>query len=356
MARKPFPRNSSNISGSVLELKHTDVCGPMQTMTPSHKRYLLTLIDDYSRYTVMYLLRHKSEVAQRIQEYIQHAKTKFNKTPKVFRSDRGTEFVNKDLKDLFSKEAMLTTINSEEVKLVSRDTLDCVEYLKKRVHKHLDKYEEDNSQTGGLHRIITVKLGAKVMLMRNIDVTLGLINGTIGKIVGFLRAPDSEDINTVQFRLSTSTVHSLQRITSKFQIMDKAYVLRYRFPISLSYVITIHKWQRLSVKTVVVDIGNSIFSCGQAYVALSRVTTLNGLHIINFDSCMVKANTLVIQEYNRLRSIYRPDLAALKFCCDSMRRMLLTRKSSDVMRAVAQAYVGIDVQILNSFAVRQHAL
>ncbi|XP_046143150.1 uncharacterized protein LOC123988154 [Osmia bicornis bicornis] len=106
---------------------------------------------------------------------------------------------------IFGDDAMLTTINSEEVKLVSRDTLDCVEYLKKRVHKLSDKYEEDNSQTAGIHRIITVKLGAKVILRRNIDVTLGLVNGTIGEIVGFLRAPDSEDINTVQFRLSTGS-------------------------------------------------------------------------------------------------------------------------------------------------------
>ncbi|XP_046142521.1 uncharacterized protein LOC123987994 [Osmia bicornis bicornis] len=42
-------------------------------------------------------------------------------------------------------------------------------------------------------------------------------------------------------------------------------------------------------------------------------------------------------------------------CCDSMRRKLLTRKSSDAMRAVAQASLGTDVQILNSFAVRQLA-
>jgi len=71
---------------------------------------------------------------------------------------------------------------------------------------------------------------------------------------------------------------------------------------------TIHKSQGLSLKHAVVEAGNSVFSCGQIYVALSRVTTLSGLHLINFDPSSVKANELAIIEYNRLRSQYRPDL------------------------------------------------
>ena len=90
--------------------------------------------------------------------------------------------------------------------------------------------------------------------------------------------------------------------------MDRAFVIRKQFPICLSYGITIHKSQGLSLKHAVVKAGNSIFSCGQIYVALSRVTTLNGLHLINYDPSSVKANELAIIEYNRLRTQYRPDL------------------------------------------------
>lgn len=106
MARKPFPQKSESKSNSILQLIHTDVCGPMQTMTPGQNRYILTLIDDYSRYTTIYLLSQKSEVTERIQNFVQEVKMKFGIVPKVFRSDRGTEYINKDLKDFFRKEGI----------------------------------------------------------------------------------------------------------------------------------------------------------------------------------------------------------------------------------------------------------
>ena len=60
-----------------------------------------------------------------------------------------------------------------------------------------------------------------------------------------------------------------------------------------------------------IDVGNSVFTCGQTYVALSRVTTLAGLHIINLDPRQVKASPKAIAEYNRLRKEFRQDLPAL---------------------------------------------
>lgn len=54
------------------------------------------------------------------------------------------------------------------------------------------------------------------------------------------------------------------------------------------------------------DIGNSIFSCGQTYVALSRVTSREGLHLINFDPSSVIASEEAIIEYNRLKQIHKP--------------------------------------------------
>lgn len=70
MTRKPFPKKSYNNTKEILELIHSDVCGPMQTKTPSNNRYVLTLIDDYSRYTTLYLLKHKSEVNEKIKIFV----------------------------------------------------------------------------------------------------------------------------------------------------------------------------------------------------------------------------------------------------------------------------------------------
>jgi len=87
MHRKPFPKKATSTSAEILDLVHSDVCGPMQTATPSGNRYFLTMIDDYSRYTKVYLLKNKSEVPAKITEYVKYVQTKFNKTPKVIRSD-----------------------------------------------------------------------------------------------------------------------------------------------------------------------------------------------------------------------------------------------------------------------------
>lgn len=95
--RLPFPI-SKHKSKSVLEIIHTDVCGPMQTESlHGKKRYLLTLIDDYSKFTVVYFLRQKSETEQKIREYIAFVKNKFNKKPKILRSDRGGEYMSESL-------------------------------------------------------------------------------------------------------------------------------------------------------------------------------------------------------------------------------------------------------------------
>ena len=70
MTRKLFPKELSNSSAQVLDLIYTDVCGPMQTVTPGNKRYFMTMIDDYSRYTKVFLLNQKSEVSAIIKEYV----------------------------------------------------------------------------------------------------------------------------------------------------------------------------------------------------------------------------------------------------------------------------------------------
>lgn len=69
MTRKTFPKKSNSNTEEILDLIHTDVCGPIQTITPGNKRYILTLMD-YSKYTVIYLLEYKSEVYEKIQIFV----------------------------------------------------------------------------------------------------------------------------------------------------------------------------------------------------------------------------------------------------------------------------------------------
>eukprot|EP00111_Clytia_hemisphaerica_P023199 TCONS_00068237-protein len=60
--RQPFPKKSTNTTKGLLELIHSDVCGPMDVPSVGGSRYFVTFIDDYSRYTTVYMMKHKSEV------------------------------------------------------------------------------------------------------------------------------------------------------------------------------------------------------------------------------------------------------------------------------------------------------
>lgn len=93
ITRLPFPKQSQRAS-SLLEIVHTDLCGPMRTTSLGGARYLLTFTDDYSRWTEIYLLRTKSEVASKFKEYKEFAETHTGAKIKALQSDNGKEFVN----------------------------------------------------------------------------------------------------------------------------------------------------------------------------------------------------------------------------------------------------------------------
>ena len=69
---------------------------------------------------------------------------------------------------------------------------------------------------------------------------------------------------------------------------------------------------------------HNVFSAGMAYVALSRVCTLSGVHLTSFDPKSLIVSPCSIQEINRLRQLYRPDLPqyAIPNDCGSRKRKL----------------------------------
>lgn len=84
-----------------LELIHSYVCVPMQNYTPNANRYVLTFIDDKSRYCTVYFLRKK--VINKIIEFVARTATKFGEHMKSLRTDRGRVFCGKEVQ-LFWKQ------------------------------------------------------------------------------------------------------------------------------------------------------------------------------------------------------------------------------------------------------------
>jgi ATP-dependent DNA helicase PIF1 len=80
----------------------------------------------------------------------------------------------------------------------------------------------------------------------------------------------------------------------------KNIVIKRQIPLILSWAITIHKAQGMTLDFVKTDIGNSIFEYGQAYVVLSRIKNLEGLSLINIDYSKIRAHPKVLEYYNNL--------------------------------------------------------
>jgi ATP-dependent DNA helicase PIF1 len=71
-------------------------------------------------------------------------------------------------------------------------------------------------------------------------------------------------------------------------------------PLILAWALTIHKSQGATLDTAEIDIGMDIFECGQTYVALSRVKSLDGLYLKSFDATKIKIHKKVKLFYEEL--------------------------------------------------------
>lgn len=102
--RLPFTDTTEDRKAKrILETVSTDVCGPISPGTHDEKNYFLTFIDHYSHFCVCYLLKHKSEVMERLQEYVSMVEAKFNVKIEKLRCDNGGEYVSKMYTDFCTK-------------------------------------------------------------------------------------------------------------------------------------------------------------------------------------------------------------------------------------------------------------
>ncbi|KAI3779099.1 hypothetical protein L2E82_08597 [Cichorium intybus] len=94
--RSPFPTHTNYRLKKKLELIHGDLCGPVSPPTPSGNRYFMLLVDDYSRVMWVYLLKTKDEALQVFKNFRSLVEVETGEKMKVFRTDRGGEFLSKE--------------------------------------------------------------------------------------------------------------------------------------------------------------------------------------------------------------------------------------------------------------------
>ena len=93
MTKSSFNGSPERVS-DLLELIHSDVCGPMSTTARGGFHYFITFTDDFSRYGYVYLMKHKSETFEKFKEFQSEVENQRGKKIKALRSDRGGEYLS----------------------------------------------------------------------------------------------------------------------------------------------------------------------------------------------------------------------------------------------------------------------
>ncbi|GJX23094.1 retrovirus-related pol polyprotein from transposon TNT 1-94 [Tanacetum coccineum] len=89
-----------------LNLLHMDLCGPMRVASINRKKYILVIVDDYSRYTWTLFLRSKDETPEVLKDFLTMIQRNLQALVISVRTDRGTEFLNKTLNAFFKEEGI----------------------------------------------------------------------------------------------------------------------------------------------------------------------------------------------------------------------------------------------------------
>ncbi len=140
-------------------------------------------------------------------------------------------------------------------------------------------------------KALELKIGTQVMCVANIDVDgpNPIVNGSQGIVVSFVN-----DLPMVKFNDNHTRV--IGKHTWISENCKKVGVRQ--IPLIHAWAITIHKAQGATLDLVELDAGNSIFECGQTYVALSRVKSLSGLYLKAFNPQKIKI-------YKKVQDFYK---------------------------------------------------
>jgi len=221
---------------------------------------------------------------------------------------RKAEHTEDDIKILQSR--LTKNINSESVHLVSSNKKAQMinAYQLNKIKSDDFFYESDYTKVGDLETCellekelrsqfaqrgndtLQLRKGCRVLLIKNLDVSKGLVNGSTGTVTDLMT-------NAVQIKFDNNVTELIGRSEWELEL-DNARVTCMQIPIILAYSITIHKSQSLSLDTAILDLADC-FCNHMVYVALSRVRTLNGIFLKSFNPNKITVNEKLLEYVNQ---------------------------------------------------------
>lgn len=151
-------------------------------------------------------------------------------------------------------------------------------------------------------QVLNLKLGAQVMLLRNIDVDAGLVNGSLGIVKSI-----QNNLPEIEFANGEKVIVGREDWEIKEQVVTRDFngkeIVKYRtlakrsqIPLKLAFAATIHKMQGQTIDFADIDLSDA-FETGQVYTALSRVRDLESLTLRPFSLDKIKVNKKCLQFY-----------------------------------------------------------
>ena len=189
-------------------------------------------------------------------------------------------------------------------------------------------------ETGNLQKDLTIKINARVMITMNIDVADGLTNGAMGTVTNVVIDQTTEKMSVILVAFDSEHVRQETRYTSVYNSTHQNAVpihhtqatftydkkasfqaTRTQFPLTLAWAVTIHKCQGLTLSEIIIDMtpAKGKFRPGEAYVAFSRVRTLQKLHMIIYTQKQICVSEHVEKEMKRLRKNILPQMPSYLF-------------------------------------------
>lgn len=214
---------------------------------------------------------------------------RINETSKhVLKNENGIEPTT-----LFCRNMDVDRINTRRLATLEGET----KSFDKKDYFESDDYKKLYEKSFTLPNKLELKINAQVMLLINLDIENGLVNGSRGVVTDI-----TEEGIKVKFRNGLEQIikpytQAFKDDNSKMDDPDRAY--RIQYPLRLAYALTVHKSQSLSIDYLEIDL-NGCFTSGQAYVALSRATSFDTLRVKNFRKKCVIVSDAVKKFYKEL--------------------------------------------------------
>jgi ATP-dependent exoDNAse (exonuclease V) alpha subunit len=265
------------------------ICGDFAQLPPTEGKYCF-LSPEWERsnidvITLTQMMRQSEDhTFQRILQELRYGKCTKD-TLKILRTLKKTKFDNNGIEPtvLYSLNVDVDTINNTKYKELINNG------AKKQTY--ITTYSQSGENWAKSIKIPDKQelcVGSQVVLTWNFQQDIGLVNGSRGVIIEL-------NVNGAIVRFVNGQEIIIPMMTIENEDDDKCWVSF--IPLKLAYAITIHKSQGMTLDSLIIDLGDSIFEYGQAYTAISRAKTLDSIKLLDVKSSSFKTHKDVISFY-----------------------------------------------------------